>query len=240
MPCYNESPHVEGIIRKWLALLQAEVKSFEFIVVNDGSSDGTGRILDNLRREIPEMRVIHQLHLGHPHAIRRGYESVRGRYTLQVDSNDRYDTADFLRMWEQRENYFLILGYRTHRLETWTRQFFSRAMQRSIRFLFGTELKDANVSFRLFHSHALKAYLPEIPAGHQGVNLQLSLLVFSYHPERFGEIAVPYRLRPHGRSHRTFTKLCSTGGSLFFELARLRLVQAKRGFKPSRATVSAH
>src|SRR5262249_8248265 len=85
MPCFNESPTIETTLREWESYFSELTPSFEIIVVNDGSKDGTGRILDRLRKEMKNLRVIHQLNLGHGRAARRGYEAARGKYVLELD-----------------------------------------------------------------------------------------------------------------------------------------------------------
>ena len=69
VPCFNESNLIEGVLRQWIEMLVGEQIDFEMVVVNDGSSDGTGRILDNLRGEFAQVRVIHQLNFGHGRAV---------------------------------------------------------------------------------------------------------------------------------------------------------------------------
>ncbi|MEZ4751713.1 MAG: glycosyltransferase family 2 protein [Bdellovibrionota bacterium] len=137
--------------------------NLSLVIVNDGSNDGTGRSLDGLRREHSEIRVVHQLHIGHGRAVRRGYETARGRYVLQVDSSGRYDPSDFLRMWRTRDQFHLILGQRTHRLDSWPRRTANAGLRTVLRWLFGIRLSDPNVPFRLYSRVALISYLKTLP-----------------------------------------------------------------------------
>src|SRR5262249_49409827 len=109
IPCYNEADAIENVVRDWctfLGELVGEV-NYEILIVNDGSTDGTGRILDRIRKEQRCLRVIHQLNLGHDVAVRRGYDLARGRYVAQIDGNGRHEPTEFTAMWEKRGDYRL-------------------------------------------------------------------------------------------------------------------------------------
>src|SRR5581483_9301809 len=108
----NEAAHLEETLRAWETELNEQIKDFELLVINDGSKDGSGRLLDRLRKEMKNLRVIHQLNLGYERAIRRGYEASRGQYIAQVDLNGLYEPSDFLKLWENRRDQKLVLGKR--------------------------------------------------------------------------------------------------------------------------------
>src|SRR5439155_6811729 len=93
IPCYNEADAIENVVRDWCVSLDELVGegNYEILIVNDGSTDGTGRILDRIRRERKCLRVIHQLNLGHDVAARRGYDLARGRFVAQIDGNGRFE-----------------------------------------------------------------------------------------------------------------------------------------------------
>lgn len=60
VPAYNEAERIASVVKMLAGLGQQELDSFEIIVVNDGSRDGTGPIADELAAQHPEVRVIHQ------------------------------------------------------------------------------------------------------------------------------------------------------------------------------------
>lgn len=60
VPAYNEADRVSSVVEMLVDLGHQELDSFEIIVVDDGSSDGTGAIADRLAAQHPEVRVIHQ------------------------------------------------------------------------------------------------------------------------------------------------------------------------------------
>lgn len=223
MPCYNEADHIESTLRDWADYLSELVGQYEIIVVNDGSTDGTGRILDRLRRESTSLRVIHQLRAGHEKAVRRGYEVVRGAHILQVDPNGRYDPYDFFAMWEMRESYRLVIGRRTHRIDRLLSRYFSRFVGFLAHFLFKCPLAEPDLPFRLFQKDTLIAYLSQIPQTFESVNMALAILVQRDYPESTAEIAVPFRFRRSRKGRFRMTMFIGFAMHIISELLRLRL-----------------
>lgn len=223
MPCHNEVAGIEGVIRSWHAYLRQEVETFEIIVINDGSSDGTGRILDQLRRELRHIRVIHQLNLGHEMAVRRGYENARGTYVLQVDSCGRYEPEEFTKMWNNRLYYTAILGRRTHRRDSFTRRALSRSLGICIQHLFGIPLRDANIPFRLYERSALLSELKKLPSHCKAVNLALAIRLKQSSPTEILETPIPHKIREYRKSAPGFFGLVYRSRTLLVELIRLRL-----------------
>lgn len=82
--CRNQIKEVSSFTEAWLQTLRDSAIRSELLIINNGSNDGTGRILDNLRRENSELRVQHQLQGRSSRAIQKGYETARGNWILQV------------------------------------------------------------------------------------------------------------------------------------------------------------
>ena len=224
MPSYNELDSIEPVIKDWTAFLTENIPSFEIVVINDGSTDGTGRALDKLRKDIRQLRVIHQLNTGHGRAIRRGYELARGKYILQINSDGRYETGDFLHLWNERKNADLILAHRTHRLDNILHRTFSNAIRRTAQTLFSITLQDPNVPFRLFHRDAVMATLSKLPAHWDSVNLAMSVLMMKEAKQKVLEVKVPDRLPPNKKPRLRLSALISHAFHHLNELFRLRVI----------------
>lgn len=85
VPCYQNGRTVEKTVRS----IQAQTeKSWELIMVNDGSKDDTGEILDRLAMDEPRMRVIHQENAGVSAARNAGLAAARGEWVTFVDADD--------------------------------------------------------------------------------------------------------------------------------------------------------
>lgn len=228
MPCYNEAAGIENLLREWDSFLKESIPSFEIIIVNDGSKDGTGRILDRLRKEMKSLRVVHQLNMGRDRAVRRGYEAAKGKYLVQVDSNGSYEPAEALCLWEQRFERHLVLGQRIRRVETLARQLGSYTLNRAARFLFKSHLQDPGTPFRLLRRDVIAPILASIPTTQSSMNIAMSVLMEKQYPGQLVEIPIPVRLRPH-KTRRSLYSLLRFGIHSIAGLTKLRLAFPKAG-----------
>ena len=68
-PCYNEEQNLEGLIRETVTIFDQLVKEYEILIVDDGRSDDTGIVAENLSRHFEPIRIIH-------HKTNGGYEAA--------------------------------------------------------------------------------------------------------------------------------------------------------------------
>ena len=85
MSVYNGASNLVATMN---SILSQEGVSLEFIIVNDGSSDKTGEILDDYARRDPRVRVIHQENAGLTRALIRGCDAARGEFIARQDAGD--------------------------------------------------------------------------------------------------------------------------------------------------------
>ena len=92
VPCYNSQDYMENCIE---SLLPGGEK-VEIIIIDDGSTDDTGRIADDYAGKYPNIvRVIHQENGGHGEAVNAGLRNATGAYFKVVDSDDWVDTKAY-------------------------------------------------------------------------------------------------------------------------------------------------
>lgn len=90
MPVYNEERHIETILRR----VQDVPVPKEIVVVDDGSTDSTARILHELRRDLDFVLVSMGKNAGKGSAIRRGLDHVTGEVVIIQDGDLEYDPRD--------------------------------------------------------------------------------------------------------------------------------------------------
>ena len=131
--------------------------SAELIVVNDGSSDDTQSILEGL--PFPNLRVIeHPTNLGYGSALRSGFKAAFGQWTFFTDSDRKFRSQDFLRLWENRREADLILGVRSHRQDPSFRRLNAWLWGQYIRRVFSVEVTDVNCAFKLLPTAMLQSF----------------------------------------------------------------------------------
>lgn len=85
IPVWNTGENVKKLVK---ALLQQSYRRLEIIIVDDGSSDDSLRVLQDLAKTDPRIKVIHQKNMGASAARNTGIDTARGKYVLFVDSDD--------------------------------------------------------------------------------------------------------------------------------------------------------
>lgn len=85
MPVYNARRFLAEAIR---SILDQTFTDFELIVIDDGSTDGSSRIIDDLARDDSRIVVMHQANTGIVGALNNGLKAVRGRYVARMDADD--------------------------------------------------------------------------------------------------------------------------------------------------------
>jgi len=99
IPMYNEEENAPDTIARVEKLLQGTGEPFEIIPVNDGSTDHTLDILDEISSRDPHVRVVsYWKNGGRGKAIRYGFKAARGRYIVTIDADLSYDPEYIIQM----------------------------------------------------------------------------------------------------------------------------------------------
>ena len=157
-PMYNEKATVERMAGKALTVLAALADDYEVLIVDDGSSDGSERIADDLARRHPQVRVIHHPHnRGYGAALRTGFQSAAKELVFYTDSDEPVN------LWEIKQalplvgpNVDLVIGYRIKRYDKLRRFIYSKVYNSLCRLLFGVHVRDINFSFKLIKRKVLQ------------------------------------------------------------------------------------
>ncbi len=228
MPAYNEEEVIEVVVAQWTSMLAREfpTDTTRLIVVNDGSRDQTGAILDSIKSRYPRLMVVHQPNGGHGNAVVNGYRqavALDSEYVFQTDSDDQFITDDFRKLWAKREESPFILGYREERFDAPARLFITRVLRWSIALIYGTYIKDSNIPFRLIRGSFLKKLLAQLPDPTPfAPNIFLAVMAKKAGFDTF-DIPITHKERQTGTVSILKWKLLKVCFQSFGELAQFRL-----------------
>ena len=91
MPAYNEEKTVAAVVKR---ITEEVACDFELIIVNDGSSDQTPKIIEALAASDPRIRTFHQKNGGKASALKQGFAMTRGSVVIIQDADLEYDPAE--------------------------------------------------------------------------------------------------------------------------------------------------
>lgn len=178
MPAYNEEAAIEEAVREVRELVLDRIPGAELVVVNDGSKDRTGALLDELAAAHDRVRPVHKQNGGHGPALITGLGAARGERVLLVDSDLQIPLDDFPKFWAALEDgKDGAFGIRAHRDDPRFRLILTRFIRFSLRLLFGAKLRDANVPFKLFRRDVWDRAEPLIPVDTLAPSLFLAVFV---------------------------------------------------------------
>jgi glycosyltransferase involved in cell wall biosynthesis len=139
VPAFNESANVDPVVREIVAGIAAEpwVGSYEVVLVNDGSRDDTGTVMDRLARELPEVRVFHHpVNRGFGAALKTGFANSRGAAVPFVSADGEMPIDQPLRLVKEMGDRDLMLSGRA-RTVTAGREFLTWGVNWISRILLG-------------------------------------------------------------------------------------------------------
>jgi glycosyltransferase involved in cell wall biosynthesis len=124
---------------------------YEVVIVNDGSSDATAEVADELARTYPHVRVIHHpKNRGYGGALQTGIRSATKELIFYTDGDAQYDPAELALLWAQlTPDADLVNGYKISRSDPLHRIIIGRLYHHIVSLMFGLKMRDVDCDFRL-------------------------------------------------------------------------------------------
>ena len=121
-PAYNDSGTIASMVIRAVQAASELTPDFEVIVVNDGSSDATAEIADELARTYPNVRVVHHSqNRGYGGALQTGFHSATKELIFYTDGDAQYDPAELSVLWARMTpDTDIVNGYKISRSDPWT------------------------------------------------------------------------------------------------------------------------
>jgi dolichol-phosphate mannosyltransferase len=199
-PCFNEAESIAGVVQEWAAVLDGADRPSEIVLCNDGSTDETAKVLADLQRVEPRLRVVtHPTNGGYGRALSAAIRATRGAWVATIDSDGQFDLADGLRLLDvaEREGLDGLTGYREKKKDTVARVAADRALNRTVRTLFAVDFRDTNCALKVIRGDLLRSLRVEARGYPTPTEICLRL---SECGARLGEAPVAHRERAGGAS----------------------------------------
>ncbi len=159
-PTYNEEKNIEETILRTIQVVEDSpyISDYELIVVNDGSSDATKIIAENLALEHPHVRVInHEKNSGYGAALKTGITEARMDYVFFTDADLQFDIIELQNLLVHLPEYKVVIGYRAPRQDPAMRLLNAWVWNKLNRILFGLKIRDIDCAFKLFKRENVQA-----------------------------------------------------------------------------------
>jgi glycosyltransferase involved in cell wall biosynthesis len=199
-PCYNDEATIAWMVEVAVATLgRIGVDDAEVIVVNDGSSDRSAAILEELMTREPRLRVVtHEQNRGYGGALLSGFAASKKQWVFYTDGDGQFDPAE-LELLVQRasDDVDVVQGYKLRRADGVLRAVIGRVYHRFVKLMFGLRIRDTDCDFRLIRRNALDRVTLVHTTGVICVELVRKLQDAG---ARFTEVGVHHYRRVHGTS----------------------------------------
>lgn len=205
IPVYNEEEVLPLLAHRLRPILDGLATTYEVVAVDDGSTDASAVILQRLRREWPEMRIVRlRANAGHQAAISAGLARSRGAYMVTIDADLQDPPEVIVEMLQlaRSEGVDVVYGVRNDRsTDTAFKRGTARAFYATMRAVSGTDAPPDAGDFRLM-SRATVDAVNALPEHHRVLRLVVPALGFPS-----AQVAYKREERAAGHSKYPLTKM---------------------------------
>jgi len=199
LPAFNDEATIGKLVSEALVLLKSLTGDYEVIVINDGSSDATASVLDELADASAHIRIIHHpRNLGYGAALRTGFSNAGKDLIFYTDGDGQYDVKELaLLLPLMTDEVDVVNGYKIKRQDDRYRAVSGAIYNTLARWFFRLPVRDVDCDFRLIRRRALQRISLSASSGAICVELVHKLASAGC---VFREVPVHHYERPHGRS----------------------------------------
>lgn len=198
-PALNDAKIIPYLVNRAYKAAQEMAKKFEVIVVDDGSTDETAEVLDNLQNYYTDLKVIsHKLNQGYGAALQDGIAAAKMKYVFYTDGDGQYDPYELRRLVARMENGIdVVNGKKKSRSDSWVRRVIGETYSLILHLLYPLPIEDVDCDFRLCKRSSLGKIKLTSSSGAICLEMVYKLALSG---ANFAEVEVNHYPRPYGLS----------------------------------------
>ena len=221
IPVYNEEDSIDHVIQEWFGPLEALNVDYRFLIINDGSTDGTKAKLAQLKHQFQVIDVIDKTNSGHGQSCIGGYKeaiSRQARWVFQIDSDGQCDPQYFRTCWQFRQAFPVVFGQRIHRDDGFLRSLISMFNRLAVWLATGVTIPDSNVPYRLMRRDVLETAVNQFPPDFYLANILVAIILKKGLEQKMKHVPIGFRQRHGGEASVKWGKFISLGWEMFHSL----------------------
>ena len=230
-PVCDEVDNLDPLIDNALTIAGRLAPSFEIVLVDDGSRDGSGELIDVLCARDRRIRSLrHASNKGYGAALRSGLREATGQLVFFSDSDLQFDLNELEKLLEHTDRFDIVAGYRSPRRDPWPRSLIAATWGVLVRMLFGLRVRDIDCAFKVFHRRVIESMAIESIGAFVNTEILARAQAAGY---RIHQVPVSHRRRRSGRQSgahpRVVLRALTEMFRLFRELRRTGQPNADEG-----------
>ncbi|MFD3165278.1 glycosyltransferase family 2 protein [Herpetosiphon sp. NSE202] len=206
LPAYNEAENIPAMVEEVVNTLESLGRTYEVIVVNDGSRDNTAAVVRELEARYPHVRLVdHEVNQGYGAAVWTGLTSAKTDLVFFTDADRQFDLGELPKLLAKIDQADLVVGYRSPRRDPLMRRLNGWGWSRLVTLLFGYTARDIDCAFKLMQRHVVDTLKDQVQS--RGATFSAEFLVRAKRAGfRFEEVAINGH-RPRVAGNPTGAKL---------------------------------
>jgi glycosyltransferase involved in cell wall biosynthesis len=198
-PAYNDAGTIASLALVAHMTARTLTDDYEVIVVDDGSPDHTGALLDEMAKHFPWMKVVHhETNRGYGGALRTGFLTASKDVVFYTDGDAQYDPREMVKLWEALSpDVDFVNGYKITRHDPLHRVVIGRAYHWFVKLAFSLRLRDVDCDFRLMRRRVFEKVRLTRSSGVICVELMKKVQDAGF---RIAEVPVHHFHRSYGKS----------------------------------------
>ena len=198
-PVYNDWGTISSMVFLVDSMLENIASDYEIILVDDGSNGITKRVLEELSRKVPRLKVItHPKNKGYGAALKTGIYNSRFDLIFYTDSDAQYNPEELRLLLDKLDdNIDIVNGYKISRSDPVYRKILGKLYHYITKLMFGFKIRDVDCDFRLMRKRMFQDMILEYNSGVICVEMISKITKRGY---KFAEVPVHHYYRVSGKS----------------------------------------